>query len=317
MENGKLTEHDNTFHSIRKSGFTIFNSQFSIFNFQFFVSLTFLLLLGATPARSDWLVEWNPVGDLYPRYLADPRRPRNIAALSAAFRSDIPGSGDLRFLTAIGDQHSMVRFYRRDAPLDGWQFDVEARYFAQFDIENALDELGHDERLGIIASRRLDARTAVRGMFFHTSSHMGDEYILRNRLTEAERISSRKEEFAFGLSRRLNQSLRTYGEIGFGINLGKLNRPLRAQAGLEYESGLRSRSDRSASLGWYSGVNVTGWEENDWRVSATLQTGIVASFPASGRHYRLAVELYDGRSQLDAFFLFRESYITVGVWLDL
>jgi hypothetical protein len=281
------------------------------------LTLVAMLLLVAAPARAEWLLEWNPAGDLYPRYLADPRRPRNIAALSAAFRSDIPGSGDLRFLTAIGDQHSIVRFYRRDTPLDGWQFDVEARYFAQFDIENALDELGHDERLGIIASRRLDARTAVRGMFFHTSSHMGDEYILRNRLTEAERISSRKEEFAFGLSHRLNQSLRTYGEFGYAINLGKLNKPLRGQAGLEYESNLRSWSEGKASLGWYSGVNVTGWEENDWEVSATLQTGMVARFPASGKYYRLAVELYDGRSQLDAFFLFRESYLTVGFWLDL
>lgn len=216
---------------------------------------------------------------------------------------------------AIGDQHSILRLYRREAPQVAWQFDVEARYFAQFDLENSLDEVGDDERLGFIASRRLDARTAIRGMFFHHSSHMGDEYVFRNRLTEADRLRSRKEEFAAAVSHRLGKSWRTYGEVGYGIHLGPLNEPWRVQGGLEYES---ARSPRgSASMGWYSAVNLSAWEENDWEASATWQTGIVAAFPATGRHYRLAIELYDGRSQLDAFFLFRETYITLGLWLDL
>lgn len=64
-------------------------------------------------------------------------------------------------------------------------------------------------------------------------------------------------------------------------------------------------------------LNVTTFQEDDWKPSGTFQTGIVLPVEGRARWYRIGVELYDGRSQLDSFFPYRERYIVFGAWLDL
>lgn len=271
--------------------------------------LTSAAAFGQQPDKS-WHILANPRSDLYPRYAADPRRSRHIATILRAFKSGVPLTGNTRYNLSIGGQYSLLRLYRGENPDNGWQLDVEARFYAQFDIEHNLDELGHDERLGGIASKKLSDRVAARLEFVHTSNHIGDEYLLRNHLTS--RPTSRKEEIATGLSWQLTRRWRTYGEIGYGLNLGSLNDLWRAQTGLEYESPPLIRRAR-----WYAAINVTTWLETRWQPSVNLQTGIAFPFPESARMYRFGVEVYRGRAQLDSFQNHREGYIVVGAWLDL
>jgi hypothetical protein len=259
---------------------------------------------------TSWHILPNPRTDLYPRYVADPRRSRNIITILQAFNSGVPLTGNKRWGLSIGGQYSLLRLYRGENPENGWQFDVEARFYAQYDIENSLDELGHDGRIGGIVSKKLGDRVAARLAFVHTSNHIGDEYLLRNHSTL--RPSSRKEEIATGLSWQPTPRWRTYGEIGYGLNLGMLNRPWKMQTGLEYESVPFGRRAR-----WYAATDMTTWKENAWQPSVNLQTGIVFPFPETGRAYRFGVEVYRGRAQLDSFENHREDYIVVGTWLDL
>jgi hypothetical protein len=258
--------------------------------------------LDALPQR----VEFSPDTDLYPRYVADPRRSRHLISVVQAVDSEIPGAGDTRFLLMIGGVYPLARLQSGAT----WQVDVEARYIAEYDIDRDLDEIGHDARLGLHLSRSFGPRLVGRIGAVHTSSHMGDEYILREEITE--RLNSRKEEVAAGLSWAVRESTRAYVEGGYGLNLGPLNEPLRFQTGLEWEG----QPFWSAWRPYVAGDLAT-WEEDRWDLSATIQGGIVFPRPEKTRWFRLGLEVYDGRSRLDSFQQFDERYVVVGMWMDL
>ncbi len=262
------------------------------------------------PPQRAWHLTWNPPMDLYAPYVADPRRSRHIISLINATDSELPNSQNLRWGLCIGGTYGIARLSRADAPEGAWQFDVEARLYSQFDIHYALDEIGHDGRLGAALIKGVRPDLAFRVAFVHTSSHIGDEYLLRNNITD--RLSSRKEEVGAGISWKVDERLRIYADAGYGLNLGTRNRPLRLQTGVEFEDKPRLGSGR-----WYAAFDATSFEENDYEVSANLQTGVVLSSARSPRRYRFGIELYDGRSHLDSFFMFRERYAVVGMWLDL
>jgi uncharacterized protein DUF1207 len=262
------------------------------------------------PLALNFRLTWNPPTDIYAPYVADPRRSRHIIAVISALDSELPDSQNLRWGLSIGGTYGVARLSRAGAPDGAWQLDVEGRLYSQFDIHYALDEIGHDGRVGATLIKAVRPNVAIRVAFVHTSSHIGDEYLLRNNITE--RLSSRKEEAGAGISWKIDTRLRTYADVGYGLNLGTRNRPLRLQMGLELEDQPRLGKSR-----WYAALDATSFEENDYEVSANLQTGFVFSSNGSPRRYRFGIELYDGRSQLDTFFMFHERYAVIGMWLDL
>lgn len=262
------------------------------------------------PPDPTWHLQWNPATDLYAPYVADPRRSRHIVGLVSVLDSDLPDSQNLRWGLSIGGTYGIARLVPRDHPERAWEVDVEARFYAQFDIHYALDEIGHDGRLGVALVRGLTPNVATRVTFIHTSSHAGDEYLIRNHLSD--RSNSRREEAGAGVTWTISPHLRTYGDVGYGINLGPENRPLRLQTGLEFEDKPRLGSSR-----FYAALDVTSFQENRYQTSKNLQTGLLFQSAGSARKYRFGVELYRGRAQLDNFFLDHEKYLIVGMWLDL
>lgn len=269
----------------------------------------------AQPAPEETLVPnlrftWNPPTDIYPPYVGDPRRSRHIITLVSALDSELPESQNLRWGLSIGGTYGVARLSRAGTSEGAWQLNVEGRFYSQFDIHYALDEIGHDGRVGAALIKAVRPNLAIRVGYVHTSSHIGDEYLLRNNITE--RLSARKEEVGAGISWKIDEKLRTYADLGYGLNLGTRNRPLRFQMGLEFEDQPRLGMSR-----WYAALDATSFEENDYEVSTNLQTGFVFSSPGSPRRYRFGIELYDGRSQLDTFFMSRERYAVIGMWLDL
>lgn len=257
-----------------------------------------------------WHLVWNPATDLYEPYAADPRRSRHIVSLVNVLDSDLPDSQNLRWGLSIGGTYGIARLVPHGNVDRAWQVEVEARFYAQFDIHYALDEIGHDGRVGGILIKSLNRDVAARLTFIHTSNHIGDEYLLRNHITE--RLPSRREEAGAGVSWKISENLRTYGEAGYGLNLGPRNRPIRLQTGLEFTDRPRFGSSRL-----YAALDATSFEENDYDISANLQAGILLQSAGSHRKYRIGFELYDGRAQLDSFFLNHERYATFGFWLDL
>ncbi|HWM93902.1 MAG TPA: DUF1207 domain-containing protein [Thermoanaerobaculia bacterium] len=279
-----------------------------------FHRLTALLLgtgvLLSSAAQADFRMF--PSSNLYPGYVADPRRPGFGVAVLGFPDPQIPDSGDRRVGLKLGGRFGLVRIHPAGDPESGWQVDIEAGFTGQFDIEHSLDNIGWDGTYGFLLSSSLSDRLSVQVGSKHISSHVGDEYAER---TGRRRIGYTREEVVAGAAWLIanlgSNRWRTYGELGWGFKtkdeIGQERG--RLQLGLEHEA----PGSLSSRLGWYAALDLGAFEERNWQVDPTLQLGLLV--PAGDRRWRVGIEVHDGSVPIGEFYRVDETWLTLGLWL--
>jgi hypothetical protein len=225
-------------------------------------------------------------------------------------RTGIPDSSDARTGLSAGGR---LGFFRLDPARPGgrsWQLSLDAGLNAQFDSYNKLDNIGWDGKYGLTLTTATGGPLSFRLAIFHDSAHVGDEYAERaGRL----RIDYTRQEVAFGAAVRLGEGWRAYGEGGYGYDLlTEEQQPWRAQGGVEYTT---RRFILGGRFAWYAAVDFQGWEQRDWRLDTTVQTGITTT--AGGHRWRIGVQWNDGAPPMGEFFQDTEAWLSVGFWVDL
>ncbi len=260
-----------------------------------------------------WCMQLSPAGDLYPRYIADPRRPGFTIARANFLDSEIEDAGNSRFILRLGGRYGFIRFYREGDPDHGFQIDVEGGFFGHFDSDNSTDNIGWDGLYGIQGTWSPGNRLAYRFGMFHDSSHVGDEYAER---TGRQRINYTRQEYRASVSWKFAPRWRVYGETAWAWDLRneELMEPWRVQSGLECQSPHGLGGGRA---GWYAAADVSVFEEDDGNPNLTLQGGLMYRLSELGRTYRVGLEFYDGRSHIGEFFQDKEQYVAFGFWFDL
>lgn len=266
-----------------------------------FFGTTLLLAGRAVAAEPSFQVF--PPSNLYPGYVADPRRPEFGLTVLAVPDPEIPDSGDRRFGLKLGGRFGLLR-------VRGWQFDIEAGFTGQFDIDHSLDNIGWDGTYAFLLSRALGEGLAVQAGGKHISSHVGDEYAER---TGRRRIDYTREEIAAGVSWVAAPGWRTYAEAGWAFepkeDVGQ--EPGRLQVGLEHEA---PGSLPGGRLGWYAAMDLGALEERSWQVDPTLQAGLLV--PSGDRLWRVGLGYHDGTVPIGEFFQVDERYVVLGLWLS-
>ena len=256
--------------------------------------------------------EFFPSGDLYPRYIADPRRPQNSVMAVSLSQSDIREGGHSRYLLALGGRFGLVKFHQPENPFRGLEISLEAGFLAAFNRRAGLDNNGWDGLYGLVCAYRPNKCWAFKIASQHDSSHIGDEYIEN---TNIKRIHYTREELAFGVSRQASPEMLTYAEMGMAYRRNcKDQEPVRIQGGAELLGPLNLFNHSS---GLYGAVDMVSWEENDWDISLTIQTGIRVMNSKYGKKWRFGIQYYNGRSHIGEFFQCNESYLGVGTWIDI
>jgi hypothetical protein len=244
-----------------------------------------------------------PATNLYPGYVADPRRPQFGVALLAFPDPRIADSGDQRVGLKLGGRFGLVR-------VQGWQLDIEAGFTGQFDIDHSLDNIGWDGIYGFLLSSDLGHGVQVQVGGKHISSHVGDEYAER---TGRRRIDYTREELAAGAAWSIDGRWRTYAEVGWGFapreEVGQ--EPGRLQLGVEHEA---AGSLGGGRAGWYAALDLGAFEERGWQVDPSLQIGLLV--PSGDRRWRTGLTVHTGGVPLGEFFREDETYIALGLWLD-
>lgn len=262
---------------------------------------TALLLAGGLAAEEPSF-QLFPESNLYPQYVADPRRPEFGVLLMAVPDPEILDSGDRRVGLKLGGRFGLLRFRRV-------QLDIEAGFVGQFDIEHSLDNIGWDGIYSFLASSRFGRGFAVQFGAKHVSSHVGDEYAER---TGRRRIDYTREELAAGVAWSIKPGWRTYAEAGWAFDpkedVGQ--EPGRLQLGLEHDS----PGSLGGRLGWYAAADLGAMEERDWQIDPTLQAGLLV--PSGDRLWRVGVGVHDGTVPLGEFFRVDERYWVLGLWLS-
>jgi hypothetical protein len=235
----------------------------------------------------------------YRHYIADPRRPRIGGSV---LKGD---HGEVHYDTAIGGAFALVDLPSWPPPFERLQFAGFACVYSRFDYDAHYDEIGHDVRVGFSLSA-VHNPWAARFQYFHESDHLGDEYILRQGITDREPYL--REELGVGVSYFPHPAVRLYVEGAYSLFVGTINKPGRAQAGAEWEGGAR------LAFGFrpYAAGDMQLYQERDWKPDWTAQAGVVKWNQRRDRSLRLFAEGHLGHDPLGEFHLERFNYTSLG-----
>jgi hypothetical protein len=144
---------------------------------------------------------------------------------------------------------------------------------------------------------------------FHQSSHLGDEYLLRNRV---ERVNLSYEGVDMKLSYDLGESLRIYGGGGFLLRKEPSDiDPWSTLFGLEFES---PHTHLGGLIRPVAGVVFKNWEENDWDTDVSLRFGVdVQSEKIAGHKIQFMGEYFNGNSPNGQFYDRSIEYLGLGI----
>jgi len=245
---------------------------------------------------------------IYPVYIADPLRPTFNAQYQYYSHSTIADTGKSRFDLKLG---ANLPVYQTEIFHQPWQLVLIGGFHGQFDNEHSQDNVGWDGIYGLSITTRQSPQLSWRMGFKHISAHVGDELIARSGRT---RIAYTRQEIRLGMAWKPESSSTFYSEAAYAYDLRNeiLQRPWRLQLGAQYQGPV---TYHRMQLNWYSGIDFSSYQENNWSINTTIQIGLGAA--SGSHHWRLGLEFYDGRSQLGEFFQDKERYASLGLWFDL
>lgn len=250
----------------------------------------------------DWYIL--PDGLLWNSYLAGPHEPR----ISTVIFNDTDGG--IFWDATVGGRVGLVRYGTAGAKRpQGWQWDLEGAVITRLDLLHAEDVESMDYRFGTEITAA-EGPWAMKFGYFHISSHVGDEYLIRNSILE--RINYVTESWVWGVSYSPSDAFRFYGEIANAFKASGGAKRYQFQTGAEYTP-VAETTRRGAP---FAAINLNFREAVDYDVSTTAQIGWGYQSPRSGRRIRFGIQYGDGPTSQYSFFERREEYLGMGVWFD-
>lgn len=261
-----------------------------------------------------------PQGDLFCPRAADPKEPRTFASLlrgkSPAELADAQ-HGPLQALETtigaigIGDALGLFR-WAGARPGDGVQVSLAAGIFAQFDLAaESFDLINADYVIAAPVSFRRGGFSS-RLRLYHQSSHLGDEFLLRE---SPERINLAFESLELILSQAVGP-LRVYGGAEHLFN----REPDDLEAIVAHAGGeVRTPAGRNAGL--LGALDMKATQEQDWKPALSARAGVEVRWSRDsghpGRTLRILGEFYDGPSPYGQFYREQLRYWGLGLHVSL
>jgi hypothetical protein len=241
-----------------------------------------------------------PRGDVFCPLVADPK---SIQSYVSYLRGDAREFATNVGSVGIGDAFGLFRVGGR-APGDGTQLSLAGAVFAQFDLASrSYDLLNADYLIGIPLTVRRGG-FSMRLRVYHQSSHLGDEFLLRDDAPDRENLSFESAEAI--LSQDVGP-LRLYGggEYFFRREPAELPEAL-GHAGVELRPGGVVRFGTVGRVRLLLAADGKIVHQDTWdptlSVRAGFEVGRGRETPgAPGRRWSLLYEFYDGRSPYGQF----------------
>ena len=251
----------------------------------------------------DWTLQGLPDGLVYKSYLAGVKEPRNASVFN--YDSQQGWIWDI----AIGARVGIVRF-GTDDPVrpEGFQLDIEGAAMPRLDLEQERDLISVDFRAGVPLTYGIGP-WSTKLAFYHISSHVGDEFLIRN--PGFNRLNYSRDVLVFGQSYYVHHDVRVYGEVGYATYTD-VAEPWEFQFGLDYsplvESGVRGSP--------FFAVNTALRQEVGFGGDVVVQAGWQWRPTASGKLFRAGVQYFNGKSDQFSFYDENENKVGLGLWYD-
>ncbi len=259
-----------------------------------------------------------PRGDVFCPLIADPKAQRSFVSLLQERETPATAPTSNRLASVgIGDMFGLGRWSGKRLG-DGVQLSITGAIFAQFDLgTSSYDLLNADYMVALPLTIRR-GRGSMRVRVYHQSSHLGDEYLLREPPARRDRENLSFESVDLLLSLDAG-ALRLYGggEQLFNREPADLAAVV-AHAGVEFRP--MTWIIPLKSLGGFrflAAVDTKTSDEHDWKPSVSARAGLEYDRKKGGdlpgRRWALLAEYYEGPSPYGQFFRERVQYAGLGV----
>ena len=210
----------------------------------------------------------------------------------------------------LGGRVGLLRYGTRsvDKP-EGWQLDMEGAGMPRLDLEHVeRDVMASDFRFGIpLTYGRGCYQTKL--AYYHLSSHLGDEYMVRHNTLQRRNYS--RDVIVWGHSVFIAEDIRLYGEAGWAFAYDGGTEPWEFQMGIDY-SPVKMTGQRGAP---FVAINGHLRQEFDFGGNIVVQTGWQWR-GYSGHLFRVGMHYFQGMSDQWEFYDQFEDKLGFGIWYD-
>ena len=270
-----------------------------------------------------WTWQMFPSGYIYPTYLA---ATQNRLGGVINYDEHVNWIWDI----TLGGRAPLFRYGNRSAlHPEGWQLDMEGSVHLRLALKEAMDVEATDFRFGLPLSYGTKV-WQVRGGYYHVSTHMGDERVLRHivkdhadgsfhpsdlspRLGSRYRLNYYREALLLSYAFRPTPNTRLYAEVDYAAITGELTKPWHFQFGAEYSPRYPAQGGRGTP---FAAINARLMQEHNFDGNITLQTGWQWR-GSRNELLRLGIQYFAGVSDQYSFLVHRREHkIGIGVWYD-
>ena len=263
-------------------------------------------------ADPPWRTEVLPAGLLYRSYIANPKDAR----LSSRILQE--SGGDLLWALEAGARVGVLRYgtpsgWRNPATgrPEGFQLDIQGAAFPRLNFDHELDVDAVDFKVGVPLTYTEGPWEAKVGVY-HLSSHVGDEFLLRE--PAFERLNYLRDAVVFGGGYYPDPDLRLYAEAEYAFNYDGGSRPWHVQFGFDWvPASVNPDLHRPTP---FLAANARLREEVDWGGGVNVVAGVQWRGPVSDRLFRAGVQYYNGKSWQFSFFDDHEELLGLSIWYD-
>jgi hypothetical protein len=261
---------------------------------RFVIWMIVLAMIADPLAHAAWEDTTFYVGESFKPLIAAPREPRFFGSLQR-LNSEAPLNSFNAALVGLGENFGFVRWQNEDTD-ETWEIGLTSGLFSLFKLnQTSTDLINSDFMIGLSASYKSD-NTAYRSRFYHLSSHLGDEFLLKN---EFKRINYSLETLDFTASRTWG-AWRGYSGGGYIVRV-KPSDYGRASIHL----GGEYRGSRSLWLGssLKGGLHTEFSQQHDWNPNVQIVMGLeFGKSSKTPRRFGIELQAYDGYAPWGQFF---------------
>jgi len=249
-----------------------------------------------------------PSGHLFKPLLADTR----WAHFSAAYRYYQNDNFDGRDIGSVSFGET-IPFYRSNfgRSTAQWEAGLQAGVFSDFNLGASSSDLVNTDFIAALYSSVRAGQFSAFGRIYHQSSHLGDEFLLRQASSKFERVNLSYEGVDLKLSYEFPYGVRIYG--GGGGLFHKEPSALKiwsAQYGIEFRSPWRLDF---ASLRPIVAADIKNYDENNWSLDISARAGVeFENLQVLGRKLQIMAEYYNGYSPSGQFYKEKVEYVGLG-----
>ncbi|MFD2936058.1 DUF1207 domain-containing protein [Spirosoma flavum] len=255
--------------------------------------------------------EFLPKGHLFDPILLDPLEAQTYGSILPAYWTEGQKYKGSIVPFAFGFAKPFYRRTTEPGRSEEWVLDLAS--FTQFEAyhDYTLGKarrqiMNTDYKISIIYNIRRGENN-YRFRVYHLSSHLGDDYIYRNKITAPSPNSVNYELLDATYSRVVN-NWRLYGGLGVVLRKSEERKPLSAQLGAFY----KKPSTRAARL--VGGVDIKFWQQTDFRPG--IHGGVGVELGRTQNNLTFLLEGYSGFKPYSQFESQQTAWIGIGLYLN-